>query len=86
MGTNLGSEDMIRKNSFDEQIKRIHQITGTRTQAELAKLLGIRQSLVSDAKRRGIIPLTWLDTLQRVNNVNPDWILHGVGTQHLTGS
>lgn len=42
------------------------------------------QSSVSDAKRRGIIPVTWLDTLRRLKSVNPDWILYGVGSKYLT--
>ena len=58
-------------------------MTGTRTQSQLADLLGIRQSSVSDAKRRGIIPIRWLDTLRRLKNVNPDLILDGVGSQYL---
>ncbi len=83
MDTNIGSKEMTSKNSFDEQMDRIRQITGTRTQLELANLLGIRQSSVSDAKRRGMIPVKWLDTLRRLKNVNPDWILYGVGAQYL---
>ena len=71
------------KNIFDQQMERIQQMTGTRTQLELANLLGIRQSSVSDAKRRGIIPVRWLDTLRRLKSVNPDWILYGVGSQYL---
>lgn len=74
---------MMGKTIFDEQIARIRELTGTRTQIELADLLGIRQSSVSDAKRRGIIPVRWLDTLRRLKSINPDWILYGVGSQYL---
>lgn len=45
-----------RATSFDAQMERIHRATGTRTQVELAEFLGIRQSAVSDARRRGKIP------------------------------
>ena len=74
---------MIEKTIFDQQMERIRKMTGTRTQIQLADLLGIRQSSVSDAKRRGIIPIRWLDTLRRLKNINPDWILYGVGSQYL---
>ena len=51
------------KSAFEQQMDRVRQMTGTRTQSQLADLLGIRQSSVSDARRRGIIPVRWLDTL-----------------------
>ena len=62
------------RNLFDEQMARITQVIGAHTQVGLARLLGISKSSVSDAKRRGIIPVKWLDTLQHLKNVNPDWI------------
>lgn len=65
--------------SFDEQMGRIRLITGKRTQIELANFFGIRQSLVSDAKRRGKIPSNWLVILLRTKNVNPEWLLSGKG-------
>lgn len=43
-------------NIFDSQIERIKLATGKRMQVELANFFGIRQSSVSDAKRRGKIP------------------------------
>lgn len=64
---------------FDEQMERIKFITGKRTQVELAELLGVKQSSVSDAKRRGKIPSSWLVILMRVKNVHPEWILTGNG-------
>lgn len=76
-------EQQKEGNGFNEQMERIRQMTGTRTQIQLADLLGIRQSSVSDAKRRGIIPIRWLDTLRRLKNINPDWVFYGVGAQYL---
>lgn len=69
--------------SFDEQMERIKFITGKRTQNELANLLGVKQSSVSDAKRRGKIPSSWLVILMRVKNVHPEWILTGNGPYFL---
>ena len=41
---------------FIEQLKRIHQITGTHSQTGLAAYLGVRRSAVTNAKRTGMIP------------------------------
>lgn len=65
--------------NFDEQMGRIKLITGKRTQVELADLLGVKQSSISDAKRRGSIPANWLIVLMRLNYANPEWILTGNG-------
>jgi len=69
--------------NFDTQMERIRLITGTRTQVGLADFLGVRQSLVSDAKRRGKIPSDWLITIMRAKNANPEWILTGKGACRL---
>ena len=50
---------------------------GIRTQTELAEALGIRQSSISDAKRRMVIPDSWLLRLLLQYRVNPLWILTG---------
>ncbi len=71
--------DNISMNAFDVQMERIKLITGKRTQVELAAFLGIRQSAVSDAKRREKIPSDWLSILMRAKNVHPEWILTGNG-------
>jgi len=64
---------------FDEQMRRIQEVTGKKTQADLADFLGIRQSSVSDAKRRGKIPADWLVTIMRTKDIHPEWILTGLG-------
>ncbi|WP_027186131.1 LexA family transcriptional regulator [Desulfovibrio inopinatus] len=68
---------------FDEAIERIKKATGTRTQVELAKILDIRQSSISDAKRRKSIPSDWLIKLFRSHGLNPDWITSGQEPQCL---
>lgn len=61
--------------NFAEQMERIKRITGKKTQTELAYLLGVKQSSISDAKRRGKIPSNWLVILMRYKHANPEWIL-----------
>ena len=69
----------MENQNFDTQMERIKLITGKRTQIELADFFGIRQSSISDAKRRGKIPSGWLVILMRVKNVHPEWILTRTG-------
>ena len=64
-------------------MERIRAVTGCGTQRELGRFLGINQSAISDAKRRGTIPSEWLLTLLRGKGTNPDWILTGKGARRL---
>ena len=70
------------QNAFDAQYQRILSTTQTKTQVELAEFLGIRQSSISDAKRRCAIPSDWLVKIFQRLRVNPDWILLGNGAKY----
>jgi len=70
-------------NAFDEALERIKRATGARTQVDLAAILGIRQSSISDAKRRQSIPADWLLKLYRSHGLNPDWVTSGEQPQVL---
>lgn len=67
-------------------LQRVFEITGCSTQALLADLLAIKQSSVSDVKRRGTIPPDWLVKLLRLRGINPNWILTGEGSKYLAPS
>ena len=69
----------MQQEIFDEQLQRVYQVTGMWTEMELAGWLGVRQTFVADAKRRGKIPADWLLMLVRVLNVDPEWVLTGRG-------
>lgn len=64
-------------------LDRVFEAANCRTQEELAALLGIRQSAISDAKRRGSVPAEWMICLFRLRNINPEWILTGCGPRFL---
>lgn len=68
---------------FGPVVERIKEATGTRTQVELASVLGIRQSSISDAKRRDSVPADWFLTLFRKYGLNPDWLAMGRGPEHI---
>jgi len=66
-----------------EIFERIKLATNTRTQVELAEVLDIRQSSVSDAKRRNSVPSDWYMKLFEQFGLNPDWLKKGSGPMYL---
>lgn len=50
---------------------------------QLAEVLDVRQSSISDAKRRQSIPSDWLVKLFEKKRINPEWIRLGVGAKYL---
>lgn len=68
------------------QLARVFEAAGCRTQLELAAILDIRQSSISDAKRRGAIPSDWLIKLLCLRGINPTWIMDGIGPKFLAPS
>ncbi len=73
----------MERHEFDAAYARICKVCGMKTQTELSAFLGIRQSSISDAKRRMMIPAAWLLTLLTREGVNPAWILTGGGSKFL---
>ena len=73
-----------------EVLERMKEATGTSTMLELANWLDARQSWLSDAKRRNIIPVAWLRALiLKKSDYNPVWVITGQGQKlweeyHLT--
>lgn len=73
----------MEQNPHRDAFSRVYYVAGCQTQVELADLLEIRQSSISDAKRRGSVPAAWLVKLLRLKGINPEWILTGFGPQKL---
>ncbi len=69
--------------AFDAQYQRVFEAAGCRTQVELADFLEVRQSSVSDARRRQSIPAEWQMKLLAKKWINPFWVLSGEGAQYL---
>lgn len=67
----------MKPDTFEDAYARIQAATRTRTQTEIANLLGIKQSSISDAKKKNTIPDGWLVTLYRSCGLEPDWVLYG---------
>lgn len=69
--------------SFDAIFERIKQSTNTRTQMQLAEVLEIRQSSISDAKRRNSVPADWYMKLFESFGLNPGWLKSGSGPMYI---
>ncbi|OLN31136.1 putative DNA-binding protein [Desulfovibrio sp. DV] len=67
----------MKPDTFEDAYARIQTATRARTQTEIATILGIKQSSISDAKKKNTIPDGWLVTLYRAFALEPDWILYG---------
>ena len=61
----------MERHEFDAAYARICEVCGMKTQTELSAYLGIRQSSISDAKRRVAVPAAWLLTLLTREGLNP---------------
>ena len=68
------------------RLARVFEAAGCRTQLELAAVLDIRQSSISDAKKRGAIPSDWLVKLLQLRGVNPIWVKNGIEPKFLAPS
>lgn len=64
---------------FTEIYGRLLDATQTRTQVELADFLEIRQSSISDSKRRQSIPAEWHLKLLEKGRISPIWLKTGRG-------
>lgn len=69
--------------NFNEIYRRMQRIVGCSTQIEFAEYLEVRQSSISDAKRRRTIPSAWYLKLFDKDGINPDWLRTGKGPTHL---
>lgn len=67
---------------FNDFIKKAGQITGCGTQMELAKILEVNRSAITQAKNRDAVPERWLLTLARKYALAPDWFESGVITPY----
>ena len=73
----------MEKYLINSALQRVFEAAECWTQVELALVLGIRQSSISDAKKRNSVPAEQLITLLRLKRVSPEWILSGTGARFL---
>jgi len=81
------SRDALKDTTaFEDIYNRVLQAAGAETQMELARRLGIRQSSVSDAKKKKRVPASWVLALCIEDGWNPRWLLHGEHPRRLIAS
>jgi len=64
---------------FLDVLNRLKQATGTTTDTDLAKALGIKQGAISAAKRTVQIPPVWVARISKGFSVSADWLFYGTG-------
>lgn len=69
--------------TFDAILDRLKDATNTKSDTAFAKALGLRQSSVSGAKKRGQIPPTWGVQVAEMTGASLDWLLLGESGQPL---
>ncbi|EPR35160.1 phage C1 repressor [Alkalidesulfovibrio alkalitolerans DSM 16529] len=68
---------------LEDILGRMMHVSGSRNQAELANVLGVKRAAVTDAKRRGAVPSDWYMRLTRLYGANPVWLETGLGEERL---
>jgi hypothetical protein len=64
---------------FDDVFNRLKTAAGVKTDTELGQFLGIRQSSISGAKKRKVLPSSWVLSVASKTNVSADWLYFGYG-------
>lgn len=71
---------------FEDIYVRVLEAAGAHTQQDLAERLGIRQSSVSDAKKKKRVPASWILSLCLEAGYNPRWLLTGEPPRRLVSA
>jgi phage repressor protein C with HTH and peptisase S24 domain len=72
--------------NFNQVIQRVFKATGIESQTELARILQVNRSAVTQARKKGTVPDRWLLLLFREYGLSPEWLETGVGRVFLKQS
>jgi len=64
---------------FEYFLQRVFQATGVTSQTELASVLKINRSAITQARKKNSIPDKWILQLYKTYGLNPDWVETGSG-------
>jgi phage repressor protein C with HTH and peptisase S24 domain len=64
---------------FESFLQRVFQTTGVTSQTELASVLKINRSAITQARKKNSIPDKWILQLYKTYGLNPDWVETGSG-------
>ncbi|WP_319543194.1 helix-turn-helix domain-containing protein [uncultured Pseudodesulfovibrio sp.] len=62
----------------DAVVRRLVKASGVKNAAALADMLGISPQAISSAKKKGKIPLTWIEQVAEKSGQSLDWLLYGI--------
>lgn len=65
--------------NFDDFLKRVFEAAGIDSQTDLARILKVNRSAVTQARKKGAIPDRWLLQLYRSYGLSPEWLETGKG-------
>lgn len=65
--------------SFDIFFERVSKVAGLSTLVQLAELLEVNRSAITQARKKGTVPATWKLNLFRKLGLNPNWLEGGAG-------
>lgn len=68
--------------SFDAFFRRVAEAIGVETQNDLARVLGVNRSAITQAKQRNAIPQKWLHALARDYGYSARWLESGEGSKN----
>lgn len=68
---------------FESFLKRVFSATGIESQIELANILRVNRSAITQARKKDSIPANWILQLFRIYSLNPDWLESGNGETYL---
>ncbi|HML54626.1 MAG TPA: helix-turn-helix transcriptional regulator [Solidesulfovibrio magneticus] len=70
-------QDNDASGGFEGFFERAAKAAGLASQADLAALLGVHRSAVTQAKRKDAVPKAWVLTVSRRTGADPDWLEYG---------
>ena len=73
----------MKSPQFDAFLQRIFRTTDITTQTELANVLQINRSAITQARKKDTVPARWILRLFRTFGLNPGWLESGTGQPYL---
>ena len=70
-------------NNFNIFFERACEALGIGNLSELADILGVNRSSITQARKKGTVPANWLLELFRNRGLNPEWLEGGIGPKQL---
>ncbi len=64
---------------FEGFIKRVYEATEIDSQLQLASVIGVNRSAITQARKKNSVPESWILRLYKTYGLNPEWLESGSG-------